>query len=44
MVSNNTVGNNNLLLSLVIFETSLITGEEARCFDDFNRTVVELDK
>lgn len=41
-VTNNTIGNNNLLLIWVGFETSLITGDYPRRSDVFNGIVVEL--
>lgn len=41
--TNNPVGNNDWLFFLVVFEKSLITVEEARSSDVFNRIVVKLD-
>lgn len=43
-VTNNIVGNNTFLFLLVVFETSLIAGEDPRCSDVFSQIVVELDK
>lgn len=43
-VNNNNIGDNNLFFLFFDFETILITGEEPRRSDFFNRIVVEVEK